>query len=104
MDQTCFIQPANQQLMLGSFPFCSNQLLPPPLHVYWTFSAETILKRICVGGGGACPRYVRGQRQLLDVVDPDQLSDAEATQMLQRLDAAEPGDGIQELDRSRRQA
>lgn len=43
----------------------------------------------------------RGQRQLLDVVDPDQLSDAEATEMLQRLDAAEPGDRVQELDRGR---
>lgn len=47
--------------------------------------------------------YSRGQRQLLDVVDPDQLSDAEATEMLQRFDAAEPGDRVQELDRGRRQ-
>lgn len=47
--------------------------------------------------------YVRGQRQLLDVVDPDQLSDAEATEMLQRLNTAEPGDWVQELDWGRRQ-
>lgn len=47
--------------------------------------------------------YVRGQRQLLDVVDPDQLSDAEATEMLQRLNTAEPGDRVQELDWGRRQ-
>lgn len=45
----------------------------------------------------------RWQRQLLDVVDSDQLTDAEATEMLQRLDTAEPGDRIQELDRGRRQ-
>lgn len=45
----------------------------------------------------------RGQRQLLDVVDTDQLSDAEATQMLQRFNAAEPGDRVQELDRGRGQ-
>lgn len=46
--------------------------------------------------------YSRGQRQLLDVVYTDQLSDAEATEMLQRFDAAEPGDRVQELDRGRR--
>lgn len=45
--------------------------------------------------------YSRGQRQLLDVVYTDQLSDAEATEMLQRFDAAEPGDRVQELDRRR---
>lgn len=45
----------------------------------------------------------RGQRQLLDVVDTDQLSDAEATQMLQRFNAAEPGNRVQELDRGRGQ-
>lgn len=45
----------------------------------------------------------RWQRQLLDVVDSDQLTDAEATEMLQRLDTAEPGDRVQELDRGRRQ-
>ena len=41
----------------------------------------------------------RGQRQLLDVVNSDELSDAEATEMLQRFHAAEPGDRVQELDR-----
>lgn len=45
----------------------------------------------------------RGQRQLLDVVYSDQLSDAEATEMLQRFNAAEPGDRVQELDRGRGQ-
>lgn len=45
----------------------------------------------------------RGQRQLLDVVDADKLSDAEATQMLQRLHAAKPGDRVQELHRGRGQ-
>lgn len=45
----------------------------------------------------------RGQRQLLDVVDSDQLTDAEATEMLQRFDTAEPGDRVQELDWGRRQ-
>lgn len=47
--------------------------------------------------------HSRGQRQLLDVVDANQLSDAEATEMLQRLNDAEPGDRVQELDRGRRQ-
>lgn len=45
----------------------------------------------------------RGQRQLLDVVNSDQLSDAEATEMLQRFDAAKPGDRVQQLDRGRGQ-
>lgn len=48
--------------------------------------------------------YSRGQRQLLDVVYADQLSDAEATQMLQRFNAAEPRDRVQELDRGRGQS
>lgn len=47
--------------------------------------------------------YSRGQRQLLDVVDPHQLSDAEATKMLQRFHAAEAGHRVQELDRRWRQ-
>lgn len=59
-------------------------------------------------GGGAGRRrravgYSRGQRQLLDVVDPDQLSDAEAAKVLQRLDAAEAGHRVQELHRRGRQ-
>lgn len=48
-------------------------------------------------------QHSRGQRQLLDVVDPNQLPDAEATEMLQRLDAAEPGHWVEELDRGRGQ-
>lgn len=47
--------------------------------------------------------YSRGQRQLLDVVDADQLADAEAAQMLQRFDAAEAGHRVEELDRRGRQ-
>ena len=42
-------------------------------------------------------RSVRGQRKFLDVVDPDLLADAEATEVLQRLDAAKPRHRVEEL-------
>ena len=44
---------------------------------------------------------VLGQRQLLDVVDADHLSDAEATEVLQGLDVAEPGHWVEQLHRGR---
>lgn len=37
------------------------------------------------------------------MVDPDQLADAEAAEVLQGFDVAEPGDGVQELHGSGRQ-
>ena len=39
--------------------------------------------------------YVRGQGQLLDVIDANQLSNTEAAQVLEGPDAAESGHRIQ---------
>lgn len=44
------------------------------------------------------PRRAPGQRKLLDVVDADDLSDAEAAEMLQRLHVAEARHRIQQLN------
>lgn len=48
----------------------------------------------------AWPRPPRapGQRKLLDVVDAHNLSDAEATEMLQRLHVAEARHRVEQLD------
>lgn len=90
-------------------------LLPPPKGSSFTPSQLSALPDPSEGWGGGSriqpppppdPQLHAGllrQRQLRDVIDPDQLPDPKTAKVLERFDIAEPGDGIQELDGRRRE-